>query len=1036
MLSKISAYLFWLIVLVTLIHKSTSFKRNGLFDLKKHKSKDSNSLPKDEKIDETSISGVYDGRDDDDDDDTEDSKKYDKANIITQIKDIWQKHIQVPPSDISQINNLTVSSYHFTNNFQDVNHSDYNTLYRQLLTQFLNPFKSNIYGGGNQWFDRDFILDLKGRAVLAHRSEEMLSKMPSNLERKAVRLLCSTKGSGHIQQVFGYALAHSINSNAILLVKEAIEDVRQQCIAKGVPKSFLSRSNLVSILFDFLEEKDKATVILMSGHVKWILQSEQVSEIFIDELRSKKSKIFIVITESTDLSSENHIHVSTNTNKQNNNNAENLPHRPQINGNMPEERFVAFPNMSAMLPPELLSMFPPTMMGDMPFSSDGGNITIVRGTINIPPEMQQMFQRMMEQQNQQRSDGEQSTMTSFNGMIPIPDEVLKKITESQSRRLSQYKDANNNLTNANFDDIINNMIPPEVLQSALQGIASHIAHIHTSKPVVTPDGQVIEIRVHGINLPAEKGRPMLPSQPPINPKIPRFFFKGPPNQAQSKNIFENVGESGKMFMTLFDELKFDKPKDHKLKLKWDNLIKESNSMRILSLNSRLFQQEISKYKLNLFDSANVFEDIKDVLKMEALSVDQISEALSLAIKLEAGAVDVNKSVEIHMKDFVLHSWSLEIGINLVLKKPVSGKMIRKSLEEMSSTVTDNNEKTLLNNVILPQDIGVTYDMIGGLKDVKEILRQSITYPLKYPHLYEEGIAQEAIKGVLLFGPPGTGKTLLAKAVATEGGATFLSIDASTIENKWLGESEKNAKAVFNLARRLAPCVIYLDEVDSILSSREHGDDSSHGTLTSVKTTLMQEWDGLRTTKDRIVVIASTNRPFDLDEAVLRRLPRRILVDLPDIETRKEILNVTLANNRLSQDVNLSILAERLEGYTGSDIKEVCREAVVSVSHKIAHSLESESYVSDEGNAILSSPKNTSFVDNKMVNPSIMLRNRNASIKHLRSVNMNDFELAIEKLKASVDKTGSEMSKVIQWNEKYGETKKKKRIHTPHTSMYI
>lgn len=169
---------------------------------------------------------------------------------------------------------------------------------------------------------------------------------------------------------------------------------------------------------------------------------------------------------------------------------------------------------------------------------------------------------------------------------------------------------------------------------------------------------------------------------------------------------------------------------------------------------------------------------------------------------------------------------------------------------------------------------------------------------------------------------GTGKTMLAKAVATEGGATFLTVDASTIENKWLGESEKNAKAVFTLARRLAPCVVYLDEVDSVLSSREHGDDSSHGTLTSVKTTLMQEWDGLRTTKDRVVVIASTNRPFDLDEAVLRRLPRRIMVDLPDRDTRADILAVTLSGNRVSPDVNYTTIAESLEGYTGSDIKEV------------------------------------------------------------------------------------------------------------------
>merc|ERR1712130_974351 len=159
-----------------------------------------------------------------------------------------------------------------------------------------------------------------------------------------------------------------------------------------------------------------------------------------------------------------------------------------------------------------------------------------------------------------------------------------------------------------------------------------------------------------------------------------------------------------------------------------------------------------------------------------------------------------------------------------------------------------------------------------------------------------------------------------------------------------GESEKNAKAVFTLARRLAPCVVFIDEVDSLLSSREgSSDDSAHGTLTSVKTTMMSEWDGLNSgtngSGDRVVVIGSTNRPFDLDEAVLRRFPRRILVDLPDLETRREILEVTLAENRLAPSVNLTVIAEKLEGYTGSDIKEVCREAVVQISHEHAMRLD-------------------------------------------------------------------------------------------------
>ena len=148
----------------------------------------------------------------------------------------------------------------------------------------------------------------------------------------------------------------------------------------------------------------------------------------------------------------------------------------------------------------------------------------------------------------------------------------------------------------------------------------------------------------------------------------------------------------------------------------------------------------------------------------------------------------------------------------------------------------------------------------------------------------------------------------------------------------------------------------------------------------------------------MIVIASTNRPFDLDEAVLRRLPRRILVDLPDACTRTEVLKVTLSDNRLDPSVNLTKIAEKLEGYTGSDLKEVCREAVVRIAHDRAKQVDSASDI---------------------------LSNVDFLFSEVRPVNETDFSEAIKKLKASVDIHGRETQRVHEWNEKFGEYKKSK-----------
>ena len=164
--------------------------------------------------------------------------------------------------------------------------------------------------------------------------------------------------------------------------------------------------------------------------------------------------------------------------------------------------------------------------------------------------------------------------------------------------------------------------------------------------------------------------------------------------------------------------------------------------------------------------------------------------------------------------------------------------------------------------------------------------------------------------------------------------------------------------------------------------------------------------------------ATGRSPFDLDEAVLRRFPRRILVDLPDLDTRQEVLEVTLAENRIGGDVNLTKVAERLEGYTGSDIKEVCREAVVQISHEQARMLD-QGFEDSEDGVDLSDDDEGSQVEMSML-----------SLQRLRPVTMADFEKALTKLKKSVSEKGRELQRVVAWNEEYGELKRTKKRDSP------
>ncbi|KAG8079372.1 hypothetical protein GUJ93_ZPchr0007g3759 [Zizania palustris] len=217
--------------------------------------------------------------------------------------------------------------------------------------------------------------------------------------------------------------------------------------------------------------------------------------------------------------------------------------------------------------------------------------------------------------------------------------------------------------------------------------------------------------------------------------------------------------------------------------------------------------------------------------------------------------------------------SLKHGVDLLdsMQSDPKKKSTKKSLKDVA---TENEfEKRLLGDVIPPDEIGITFEDIGALENVKETLKELVMLPLQRPELFSKGQLMKPCKGILLFGPPGTGKTMLAKAVATESGANFINISMSSISSKWFGEGEKYVKAVFSLASKIAPSVIFVDEVDGMLGRRENP--GEHEAMRKMKNEFMVNWDGLRTKdKERVLVLAATNRPFDLDEAVVRRLPRR------------------------------------------------------------------------------------------------------------------------------------------------------------------
>ena len=306
-----------------------------------------------------------------------------------------------------------------------------------------------------------------------------------------------------------------------------------------------------------------------------------------------------------------------------------------------------------------------------------------------------------------------------------------------------------------------------------------------------------------------------------------------------------------------------------------------------------------------------------------------------------------------------------------------------------------HEKALLGSVIEPSKLSVTFKDVHAPFETIEAIQTLTTLSLVRPEAFSYGVlASDRLPGLLLYGPPGTGKTLLAKAVAKESGAAVLSVSSAQLNDMYVGEGEKNVAALFSLAKKLTPCVIFLDEADAIFSAR--GNRGSRVNHRELLNQFLTEWDGMSNDASGAFIMVATNRPMDLDDAVLRRLPRRLLVDLPTESDRLAILKIHLRGEVLADDVDLASLAKNTPFYSGSDLKNLA----------VAAALEC---VRGENEAA----KN---------------HNGEEAYKHAekRTVTAQHFEKALSDISASISEDMTSLRDIKKFDEQYGDKRGKKR----------
>ncbi|CAG8030332.1 unnamed protein product [Penicillium salamii] len=319
--------------------------------------------------------------------------------------------------------------------------------------------------------------------------------------------------------------------------------------------------------------------------------------------------------------------------------------------------------------------------------------------------------------------------------------------------------------------------------------------------------------------------------------------------------------------------------------------------------------------------------------------------------------------------------------------------INKILEKLPKGVDPLSAKQILNDIVVRGD-EVHWDDIAGLEGAKKALKEAVVYPFLRPDLFS-GLREPA-RGMLLFGPPGTGKTMLARAVATESKSTFFSVSASSLTSKWHGESEKLVRALFGLAKALAPSIIFVDEIDSLLSARSSG--SEHEASRRSKTEFLVQWSDLQraaagreqTSREkkegdasRVLVLAATNMPWDIDEAARRRFVRRQYIPLPEHHVREQQIRKLLGHQHHElSDADIQVLVHVTEGFSGSDITALAKDAAMGPLRNL-------------GEALLHTP-----------------------MDQIRAIIFPDFEASLYSIRPSVSPDG--LKKYEDWAREFGE----------------